>query len=96
MSDYIRFCRGADLLLHDSQYTFSEYEKFEGWGHSTFRDAVNLAASAGVPRLGFFHHDPDRTDQDLQKIIGGCRSAASEKGMKVDCFGTKEGMRIAV
>jgi len=96
MSDYIRFCRKADLLLHDSQYTFSEYEQYEGWGHSTFRDAEKLAAGAGVRRLGFCHHDPDRKDDELKRIIDGCRRSLSEQNVKLDCFGARERMEITL
>jgi ribonuclease BN (tRNA processing enzyme) len=96
MSDYIKFCRGADVLIHDSQYTFSEYEKYEGWGHSTFRDAVNLAIDAGVGRLGFFHHDPDRTDDELNRIVAGCRKTLSERKLPLGCFCTAEGEQLAL
>lgn len=67
--DYVNFCRNASLLLHDAQYTEAEYEKTRGWGHSTFQDAIDLAVDAGVKRLGLVHHDPDRTDDELDKIV---------------------------
>jgi phosphoribosyl 1,2-cyclic phosphodiesterase len=96
MTDYIRFCRKADLLLHDSQYTFSEYETHEGWGHSTFRDTINLAIDAGVKRLGFFHHDPDRSDDDLNRIVAGCRRTLTERKVPLDCFCAAEGQRVSL
>jgi ribonuclease BN (tRNA processing enzyme) len=59
---------GADLLLHDSQYTTEEYETRLGWGHSTVEHAARFARTAGVRRLAMFHHDPMRSDDDLEGL----------------------------
>jgi len=89
---YTEICRGADLLLHDAQYTTDEYRYREGWGHSTYREAVQLALEAGVQRLGFFHHDPDRSDDDLDRQVGLCRQEIAHAGAAVECFACFEGM----
>jgi phosphoribosyl 1,2-cyclic phosphodiesterase len=62
--------RGVDLLLHDAQYTREEYPRHVGWGHSTVHDAVAFARLAGVKHLVPFHHDPGRTDADLDAAVG--------------------------
>jgi len=63
------FYRGADLLVHDTQYTAKEYKAGKaGWGHSSFEYAINAANRAGVKRLLLFHHDPNRTDTELQEL----------------------------
>lgn len=59
----------ADLLLHDAQYTGYEYKEKIGWGHSSMEDAINLASIAKVKQLLFFHHDPSRTDEQLDVIF---------------------------
>ncbi|WP_194976644.1 MBL fold metallo-hydrolase [Aquiflexum lacus] len=59
----------ADLLLHDAQYTGYEYKEKIGWGHSSMEDAIKFAAVAEVKRLLFFHHDPSRTDEQLDIIF---------------------------
>ena len=64
----LRFFQGADVLIHDTQYTAAEYEKHLGWGHSTFERAINNANKAKVKKLVMFHHDPNRTDEQLQKL----------------------------
>jgi phosphoribosyl 1,2-cyclic phosphodiesterase len=69
---------GADLLIHDAQYTDDEYEgrsgpSRRGWGHASWQAAVRLAERAGVGRLVLFHHDPGRTDAEVAAIE---RSAA--------------------
>jgi phosphoribosyl 1,2-cyclic phosphodiesterase len=64
-----RFFEGADLLVHDTQYTAKEYNASRvGWGHSSYEHAINAAHSAGVKRLVLFHHDPNRTDAELQEL----------------------------
>jgi ribonuclease BN (tRNA processing enzyme) len=59
---------GADLLLHDSQYTEEEYAQRIGWGHSTVTHAATFARAAGVRRLAMFHHDPMRSDRELESL----------------------------
>jgi phosphoribosyl 1,2-cyclic phosphodiesterase len=83
---YVAFCRGADLLLHDAQYTPEEYVHTRGWGHSTYTDAVRLAAAAGVKRLGLFHHDPERTDDEIDATVTAARALMSELAADTDCF----------
>jgi phosphoribosyl 1,2-cyclic phosphodiesterase len=90
--EYVKFCKGADVLLHDAQYTDEEYQHTRGWGHSTYTDAARLAIDAGVKRLGLFHHDPDRTDDDLDRQLDLCRKQIHEAGSPVECFGCAEGM----
>ncbi|TFG62925.1 MAG: MBL fold metallo-hydrolase [Spirochaetales bacterium] len=64
------FLQGADLLIHDSQYTREEYKKDKmGWGHSHFEWVINTAHRAKVKKVLFFHHDPLRTDEQLTELI---------------------------
>jgi phosphoribosyl 1,2-cyclic phosphodiesterase len=77
---------GADVLVHDAQYTPEEYEQHRGWGHSTWRQAVETAGKAGVSRLVLFHHDPARSDAALQAIVDEARKTfpaveAAREGM---------------
>lgn len=91
---YVEFCRGADLLFHDAQYTDQEYTRARSWGHSTFSEAVDLAVDAGVKCLGLFHHDPERTDQDLDSQVQLCRERIRMAGGAVQCYAAEEGMAI--
>lgn len=59
---------GADLLIHDAQYTTEEYQKRVGWGHSSIRDAIAFATVAGARRFVPFHHDPTHDDAMLDCI----------------------------
>ena len=62
------FFKGADLLVHDSQYTEEEYKTKINWGHSSFEHAIASANRAGVKKLVLYHHDPDRTDQQIDEL----------------------------
>ena len=59
---------GADLFLYDSMYLESEMEKYRGFGHSTWEQAIRLGLAAGVKKVGFVHHSPLRTDAELDEI----------------------------
>jgi phosphoribosyl 1,2-cyclic phosphodiesterase len=93
---YVDFCRGADLLFHDAQYTDEEYKITRGWGHSTYADATDLAIAANVKRFAIVHHDPDRTDDDLDRQVDWCRERIRAAGSPVDCFAAAEGMTLEV
>jgi phosphoribosyl 1,2-cyclic phosphodiesterase len=94
--DYREFCQGADLLFHDAQYTDRDYLKTRGWGHSTFASATDLAIAAGVKQLGLFHHDPDRSDGELDKQVSFCQRRIAKANAQIKCFAAAEGMTIRV
>lgn len=68
-----RFCRGADLLIVDAQYTPEEYGRFRGWGHSTNVQAAEFAQQAGVGRLMLTHHDPGHDDSVIEAMVEQAR-----------------------
>lgn len=59
---------GADLLIHDGQYSDDEYPDHLGWGHSGLSDAMTFANRAEVERLVLFHHDPLHDDATLDEL----------------------------
>lgn len=58
----------ADLLLHDAQYTLEEYPQKIGWGHSAMEHAIAFARMTRVKQLLLTHHDPLRTDAQLDAL----------------------------
>jgi phosphoribosyl 1,2-cyclic phosphodiesterase len=94
--EYVDFCRGAELLFHDAQYTEEEYAKTVTWGHSTYRDAVDIAIDAGVKRLGLLHHDPERSDDEIDRHLAWCRGYIAERKSSLECFACAEGMTSEV
>ncbi|MGC9313217.1 MAG: MBL fold metallo-hydrolase [Sediminispirochaetaceae bacterium] len=76
----LRFFQNADLLIHDSQYTNKEYlDSKLGWGHTPFETAINNAHKAHVKKLLLFHHDPNRTDEQLKELLAGYKQRIGGK-----------------
>lgn len=71
-----RLAAGADLLIHDAQYTAAEYEEHVGWGHSSVRQAVAFACQAQVRHLLLFHHDPMHSDAEIDCLVAMARREA--------------------
>ena len=90
--DYEAFCRDADLLFHDAEYTPKEYQFFIDWGHSVYTDVLRLALGAGVKKLGLFHLNQERTDAEMDRIVKRCRQLVAGEKRKLTCFGVKSDM----
>ncbi len=90
----LRFFKGADVLIHDTQYTQKEYEAGKiGWGHSSYEHGINAAHKAGVKKLVMFHHDPNRTDDQLEELEKGYqRRLAGRTAMEV--MMAREGLTV--
>ncbi|MDQ8155155.1 MAG: MBL fold metallo-hydrolase, partial [Gemmatimonadota bacterium] len=93
---FVRFVQGTTVLVHDAMYTTEEYDHHRGWGHSTFRDAVELALEAGVGTLVLFHHEPRRTDDELDQRIDECRALVRSRGGALQVLGAAEGLTLTV
>jgi phosphoribosyl 1,2-cyclic phosphodiesterase len=85
-------CRGADLLIHDAQYTPSEFAQKSDWGHCTVEYAVWLAAEVGARRLALFHHDPAHHDE-MMDVLGAAATDCGRK-MGVEVFAAREGLVV--
>lgn len=87
-----RFAQGADLLVHDAQYTDELYldgaAPRQGWGHSTWRMAIETANAANVKQLALYHHEPEHDDETLQAI-----EKCAQK-VRPNTFMAREGMTI--
>lgn len=89
------FYHDADVLIHDGQYTAAEYAAGKkGWGHSTIEYAVETARRAAVKRLVIFHHDPLRTDSQIDDIAQGLNHSRKKHGLEV--IFAREGMTLKV
>jgi len=88
------FCRDADLLIHDATYTPEEYVDRVGWGHSHYLFALRVAAEAGVRKLCLFHHDPNHSDNDVDKIVKACRNEIKRMGYSFECFAAEENLEL--
>jgi phosphoribosyl 1,2-cyclic phosphodiesterase len=76
--DVLSLARGADVLIHDAQYTDEEYYgghlNKTGWGHSTVRMAAEVARAAKVGHLILYHHDPEHNDAEIRRLEQLARS----------------------
>ncbi|NNL78286.1 MAG: MBL fold metallo-hydrolase [Desulfobacterales bacterium] len=89
------FFYGADILIHDGQYTQAEYESGKkGWGHSPIEYAVEAAKRAMVKRLAICHHDPLRTDSQIDALSHTICSA--DTNGSVEFFFAREGMEVII
>ena len=92
--NYIEFCRGADLLIHDAEYLDEEYPKRRGWGHSTIEQATSLALDAGVKQLGLFHHNQERIDTEVDNLVALSRRIIRERKSSLECFAVHQAMEL--
>lgn len=91
---HIEFLKGADLVVHDAQYTSEEYRTKLGWGHSPTDYVTDIAVAAGVQRLALFHHDPTHDDEAMKRIEDAQRARAHAAGSGLDVFAAAEGMEF--
>lgn len=69
LKEVLAAMHGVDALIVDSSYTDAEYQKKTGWGHGTYSSALLLAAQAHAKKLFFTHHEPTRSDDELEAIF---------------------------
>lgn len=87
-------CDGADLLIHDAQYTVEEFPAKATWGHCTSDFAVHVAKEAGVRRLALFHHDPTHHDNAVDSILAHARELARGTGID-EVLAAHEGLVVS-
>lgn len=84
----VELIRGSDLVVYDTTYTDQEYERYRGWGHSTWEEGLRLCDAAGAKRLLGFHHDPEHDDRQLDAIEAAMARARPGAGL------AREGMIV--
>ncbi|HKC97685.1 MAG TPA: diguanylate cyclase [Methylomirabilota bacterium] len=93
---HIAFLKGANLVIHDAQYTDAEYRDKVGWGHSSIEYAVDVALAAGVERLVLFHHDPAHDDATMERMEAMARDHVGRRGQALDVLAAREGLELEV
>jgi phosphoribosyl 1,2-cyclic phosphodiesterase len=86
----VDLAKGADLLIHEGQYTPEELPRFRGWGHSSWEQAIDVAQQAAVGQLVITHHDPDHDDSFLQAVEKQCQAKFQR------CCLARQGLSIAL
>jgi len=93
-TNLIEFARGADLLIHDAEYVDQEYTgppfSRQGWGHSTWRIAVQVGQMAGVKRLALTHHHANHDDTFMRRMERDAQATFDR------AFVVREGMTVTL
>lgn len=92
----IDFARTVDLLVADSAYTAEEYKHKRSWGHGTFETCMDMAGKAGVKTLCFTHHEPLRSDDELDEISRKVKKDIQRTKLGFDCLIAYEGLEITL
>jgi len=90
------FMAGADIVIHDAQYTPEEYPSKKNWGHSTYTFVTRTAAAAGVKRLFLTHHDPTHDDEFLHRVETQAQAIAAGLGSAMQVVCAYEGCEVSV
>ena len=93
---HIAFMKGADLVIHDAQYSEEEYRSKVGWGHSSVEYATDVALAAGAGRLALFHHDPEHDDAAVGQLEAAARARVADRRASLDVFAAAEGVELDV
>jgi len=96
IQEYIDFSRGADILFHDAEYTDEEYLCKKGWGHSSVSHVLDLALKAGVGHLGLIHINQNRTDGQVDAMVGQCRQFFKDHNRSTQCVGVSSDFEISL
>jgi len=91
---FARFCHKADLLIHDAQYLERDMPHKRGWGHSLASQACALAEAAEVRHLILYHHDPDRSDDEVDAIQEASRGWFKVRNVPILCTAAWEGLQL--
>ena len=95
-ADFVAFLKGVDVLVHDAMYTPAELETHRGWGHSTYEEAVALAAEAEARRLVLFHHEPEHADATMDELVAAAQQVARTRGRPAEVLAAQEGMQLTL
>lgn len=90
----IEFMRDADLLVMDGTYTADEYHQKVGWGHGSMQSCIETALTANAQRLIITHHEPTRTDEQLEELASGLRREIHERGEQLEIDFAREGTTV--
>lgn len=93
---HVAFLTGADVLVHDTQYSGRELPGKAGWGHSTVEYAVDVALAARVKCLVLFHHDPNRDDAGIDDMIASAEARVAASGLLLRVIAGTEGEELVL
>lgn len=93
---HVAFLKGADVLVHDTQYSGRELPGKAGWGHSTVEYAVDMSLAAKVKTLVLFHHDPNRDDAGIDELVATAEAHVAASGLPLIVLAATEGDELVI
>lgn len=93
---YADFCKNADLLIHDAEFSNDEIRDFKLWGHSSYTEAINLGIKAKVKRLGLFHINSSRTDSQVDLMVKEGKKLISRLDHPLEIFAVGKGFSLNI
>ncbi len=92
--EIVAFIRGIDVLIIDTAYTDEEYPAKKGWGHGTFDNSIAVAREAAVKHCFFTHHEPTRSDEELERVFQEAlaRNNVKDDGSEPKFYLAREGI----
>jgi phosphoribosyl 1,2-cyclic phosphodiesterase len=90
----VEFLGGVHTLIHDGMYSDELMELRAGWGHSTPRQAVELAHECQAERLILFHHEPEHDDTMIDRLLAKTRTGAKHLAPRLAVEAASEGMQL--
>ena len=84
----LALAKDSDFFITDSQYTPEELLEHSGWGHSSWKQAIETGIEAGVKCIALYHHDPYHEDDEVDSILESARKLhpnviAAREGLEV-------------
>ena len=89
-------CKNVDILIHDAQYIEADMPLKHGWGHSLISQVTKLGESAEVKNLVYYHHDPERSDDDIDAELETASKTLKENGSSVCPYFAYEGLKLSI
>ena len=94
--DLLDAVANVDLMIIDSQYDDLQYAEHIGWGHTSCFSATDLGIQAGVKAMALFHHDPECSDEEVDRKVESCRERAEKFGSELVVFAAREGVELKI
>jgi len=83
-------------LLHDAHWNDGESQAHAGWGHSSAQEATRFAIECEAQRLVLVHHHPNRSDDDVDRLLADCRALVQREGASLEIVAASEAMILEV
>ena len=84
----LKMAENTDILIHDSHFTEEDLKDHIGWGHSSWRQAVNVAIKSGAKKLFLFHYSPEYNDDIIDSI------EQKAQGLLETCEASKQNLKV--